>query len=269
MTTPIVSSDSDVAAVLPAEYLEEPIAPIRDGLIHAHAEQQKAYQAKSDYATQQSDIGRATGRYLTALARDRGFIRQPDESDDDLRARALAVPDVVTPAAIVAAVNSILASVGAGECEYLESIADRLYVNNTGGTGACSGLLGVTPINPTRLYPEDFANGYVTAVRPNSSPGSAWAFSEEIGRYFILRVPNLASLDTSVPTPWQSASAVPQRALGTGTIFARTTSGGVQNQSFVYQGITAALDTYRRIADTVNSLIGHSIRWMMISDSRL
>lgn len=268
MTTPIVSSDADVAAVLPVEYLEQEKAPVRDALIHAHATQQIAYQQKSDYAAQQSDIGRATGRYLAALAKDRGFTKQNNESDDDLRARALAVPDVVTPSAIVAAVNDILASVGAGECQYLESIADRFYVNATGGTGNYAGLVGATPISPDRLYPEDFANGYVTAERPNSSPGGAWAFSDEVGRYFVLRVPDLVALDTTIPTPWQAASTAAQRPLGTGSIFART-SGGVANQSFVYQGITTAVDTYGRIADTVNALVGHSIRWMMISDARL
>lgn len=270
----IVSSDADVAAVLPVEYLEEETAPVRDALIHAHAAQQEAYQAKSAYASSQADIRTATGRFLAALARDRGFQKQAGESADDFRARVLGIPLAVTPEVIVATVNAILATVGAGECQYLESIADRFYVNATGGTGICAGVLGASPINPTRLYPEDLSvNG---AERPNSSPGSAWAFSDEIGRYFVLRVPNLAALDTSIPTPWSSTSTAALRPVGTGSLFLYnpstvlpTGSNALNSQCFLYFGLSTAIDTYKAINDAVTRLVGHSIRWMLISDSRL
>jgi hypothetical protein len=266
MVAPVVTADADVAKILPPEYTEEPIAPVRDGLVRAHAAQQIAYQEKSDYAAEQADIGRARGRYLTGLGSDRGFHRQGSEEDEDFRARALAVPETVTPDAIVAAVNAILASVGAGECQYLESVADRLYVNATGGTGNYAGLLGVSPISPMRLYPEDAAI-HGGSFRSNSSPGGAWVFGDHVGRFFILRVPNLASLDTAMPTPWSSSSTAAQRALGTGSLFPRNTAQ--QNQAFVYQNPHSALDVYKRIADTVSALVGQSVRWMMISDTRL
>jgi hypothetical protein len=261
-----VSSDADVLQLLPHEYREEETAPVRDALVHAHATQQEFYQEKADYAAAQSDIGRATGRYLQALGADRGFRKQDNESNDEFRSRTLAVPDLVTPGAIVDAVNAILAEVGAGECEYLESIADRLYVNETGGTGICAGVVGATPINPTRLYPEDEAvNG---AARPNASPGAAWTFDDHVGRFFVLRVPNLASLDSALPTPWSSSSTAPNRSIGRGSLFLRT-SVGLANHGYLYANASTALDTYKRICDTVAAIVGHSIRWMMISDTTL
>lgn len=262
MTNP-VSSDADVAAILPVEYMQEETATVRDALIHAHAAQQEKYQDRAAYAAQQADIGRATGRFLAALARDRTYQRQAGETDDELfRQRVLAVPLAVTPEVICDAVNAILFNVGAGPCEYLESIADRCYANVTGGTGTCASVLGATPVNPTRLYRED--GGPLN----NRSPGGAWAFGYELGRLFVLRVPNLSALDSAVPTPWQASSTALARPKGVGSIFARA-SGGLQNQNFVYQSGSSALDTYRAIADTVTRLVGQSIRWMMISDSRL
>jgi hypothetical protein len=123
--TASVTSD-DVLAVLPAFVRQSDSAPVRDALAAALA----PYRALSAYSAQQCDITRATGIYLESLCNEHGVYKQDGESDDSLRARALTVPTLVTPAAILAAASAILGAYTPIQAQYAESILDRWYVTD-------------------------------------------------------------------------------------------------------------------------------------------
>jgi hypothetical protein len=101
----------------------------------------------------------------------------------------------VTPASIVAAANAILAPVTSVQAQYFESVLDRLYL--TDGTLPWHSFVGtVSPTYFDRLYRDDAGvNG--TQV-PNREPGGGWVFGDEIGRYFVLRVPVVGDTDLAL-----------------------------------------------------------------------
>src|SRR5436190_1114871 len=98
---------ADVLAVLPAFVRASDTAPVRDAISAGLAEILKRHQEIAGYAAGQSDILRATGIYLDGLCEDRGVYRQAGEDDEALRARALTLPELVTPEAILAVANAI------------------------------------------------------------------------------------------------------------------------------------------------------------------
>src|SRR5579883_2421506 len=98
----VVSDSSDVLAVLPSFVRASDSAPVRDAIAAGLAAILRRHQELAGYASAQSDLLRATGLYLQGLCEDRGVFAQPGERDEDLRARALTTPDLVTPEAILA-----------------------------------------------------------------------------------------------------------------------------------------------------------------------
>jgi hypothetical protein len=189
--TPPVASAADVLAVLPAFVRRSDSAPVRDAIAAALAEILLRYQELVQGSANQCDLAYATGLYLESLCEDRGIYKQPNESEDGLRARALTTPDLVTPTAILAAANTILAGYTSVKATYAESILDRWFVQK--GGARWHSFVGANPRYLSRLYPDDAAvNG--GAVRPGSQVGGARLFSDQVGRHFLLRVPILTSL---------------------------------------------------------------------------
>jgi hypothetical protein len=264
--TASVSSD-DVLAVLPAFVRQSDTAPVRDALAAALAHILRRYRSLSAYSAQQCDITRATGIYLESLCNEHGVYKQDGETDDSLRARALTTPSLVTPAAILAAANTILALYTATGAQYAESILDRWYV--TDGTTPWHSFVGAQAQYLARLYPADAAtNGGF--VRPSSELGGAWAFSDQVGRFFILRVPVLTGLtdahaflasDLVAPADGRSFVADGSNASGS------ETSGGLG--MFVYQSPSTALAVYQAIVNAVSRVKGQSIRWLLLADPNL
>jgi hypothetical protein len=264
--TPIVTS-TDVLAVLPAFVRQSDSAPVRDALAAALARILVRYRNLSAYSAQQCDITRATGIYLESLCNEHGVYKQDGESDDSLRARALTVPTLVTPAAILAAANAILGAYTATEAQYAESILDRWYV--TDGTLAWHSFIGAQAQYFARLYPADAAaNGGF--VRPNSELGGAWAFADQVGRFFILRVPVLTGLtdahafvaaDLVAPADARSFAADGSNASGS------ETSGALG--MFIYQSPSTALAVYQAIVNAVTRIKGQSVRWALLADPKL
>ena len=83
--------------------------------------------------------------------------------------------DLVTPTAILAAANTILALYTAVRAQYAESVLDRWFVHD--GTAGWHSFVGAQPQYLARLYPADAAaNGGF--VRPSSEIGGAWAFAD-------------------------------------------------------------------------------------------
>jgi hypothetical protein len=260
-------TSADVLAVLPAFVRQSDTAPVRDALAAALACILVRYRALSGYAAQQCDITRATGIYLESLCNEHGVYKQDGETDDSLRARALTTPNLVTPAAILAAANAILALYTSTQAQYAESILDRWYV--TDGTAPWHSFIGTQPQYFARLYPADAAaNGGF--VRPNSELGGAWAFSDQVGRFFILRVPVLTGLTdahafiaSDLLAPSDARSFVGDGSNASGS----ETSGSIG--MFVYQDPSTALAVYQAIVNAVTRIKGQSVRWALLADPKL
>lgn len=257
-------------AVYPVEYKREETAPARDAIVAAQAEMAERYEESSAYAADQANVARAKGRYLDGLGEDRDVHRSGNEKDGSYQARVLGVPDVVTPLAIVNAVNAVLAPYTTVKAQYLESVQDRAYLRFVpplhdapldGPHGEGCAILGRSPNYASRLYPEDAAaNG---AARVQCSPGGAWLFGDRVGRYFVLRVPDLSPIDTAIPAMYfPTVRNLPNR------MFLRTT-GSDPPKSFLYKNSTTALEVYGAIVSALEAIIGHSVRWKMVSDPKL
>jgi len=265
VTADVVSAD--VLAVLPAFVRQSDAAPVRDALAAALACILNRYRQLSAYASSQCDITRATGIYLESLCSEHGVFKQSGESDDSLRVRALTAPNLVTPSAILAATNAILALYTTVTAQYAESVLDRWFVQD--GTAPWHSFIGAQPQYFARLYPADAAaNGGF--VRPSSEIGGAWAFGDAVGRFFVLRVPVLTGLgdahafvaaDLTAPADARSFVANGSNASGS------EASGALG--MFVYQSPSTALAVYQAIVNAVSRIKGHSVRWLLLADPNL
>jgi hypothetical protein len=264
-----VTSVDDVLAVLPAFLLPDDPAPVRDAILAALAQILLTYQTRSAYAAAQSDILRAVGRGLAEACAEHGVYKQTGETDDALRARALTVPSLVTPAAILAAANTVLAPYTSVLPQYSEAAQDRWFVGGGAPRPWRSFLFKkattpLSPFYPDRLYPEDAATngGY---VRPQSSPGAARVYSDAVGRYFLLRVPDLSPLDASLAATYAQASvgqAVPNRMfVGKGK--------SPTNATYLRKIGASAIGVYEAIVNAVDRIKGAGIRWQLLVDPRL
>jgi hypothetical protein len=260
-------TDADVLAVLPAFVRRSDSAVVRDALASALVHIIRRYRQLSAYAARQCDITRATGIYLESLCAEHGVYKQTGESDDQLRARALTTPDLVTPEAILAATNTVLALYTTARAQYAESILDRWFVHD--GTAGWHSFVGAQAQYLARLYPADAAaNGGF--VRPNSELGGAWAFGDQVGRFFILRVPVLTGLiDThafvasDLLAPPDARSFVGDGSNASGS----ETSGAIG--MFVYQDPSTALAVYQAIVNAITRIKGQSVRWTLLADPKL
>ncbi len=265
---PVTSTD-DVRAVLPAFLLPDDPAPVRDAIIAALTQILLRYQARSAAPPPSRTSCAPLGRGLAEACAERGMYKQTGESDDALRARALTVPSLVTPAAILAAANTVLAPYTSVLPQYSEAAQDRWFVGGGAPRTWRSFLFkkattSLSPFYPERLYPEDAAanGGY---VRPQSSPGAARIYSDTVGRYFLLRVPDLSPLDASLAATYAQASA----------------GVAVSSRMFVGQGKSATNTTYLRkigasavgvyqsVVNAVDRIKGSSIRWLLLVDPKL
>lgn len=264
-----VTDEADVRAVLPAFLRPDDAAPVRDAILAALTQILLTYQRRSAYAAAQSDLLRATGRGLTQVCAERGIYRQAGETDDPLRARALTVPSLVTPGAILTAANTILAPYTPVLPQYSEPAQDRWFVGGNAPRAWRSFLyrhatVPRSPLYPDRLYPEDAAanGGY---ARPQSSPGAARVYSDTVGRYFLLRVPDLSPLDASLAATYRESSAgiavVNRMFIGRGTAATNTT--------FVRRVGATAVGVYQAVVNAVDRIKGSSIRWMLLVDPKL
>ena len=93
-------------------------------------------------------------------------------------------------------------------------------------------MIGARPHVRERLYPGGTAvNGL---ARWQSAPGGAWVFADSLGRYFVLRVPDLSALDTTIPTLFDGTLTelgTPPEALGLGLYVGDGSSPSVASQS--------------------------------------
>jgi len=277
----------DVVAVLPTDARASDNAPVRDALAAGLAATIRRHQIISAYAAAQSDLLRATGLYLEGICEDHGVFRQRGEAQEALRERALATPELVTPEAILAVANAILAPWTRAAAQYIESAIDRLFISD--GTASWHSFIGASPSYPDRLYADD---AVVNAgdVRAQSDPGGAWVFGDTMGRYFVLRVPVVAPVDVALAYDGtriaQSDPNVPELGgaepagyppLGVGEL--PPASGGrglfigdgtsAENTTFVFPPLSDPLSVYQALATMIERVKGHSIRCALVVDERL
>ena len=253
-----VSSADDVREQFPSQARgDEADAPVRDALAQSIAEMQIAYQGKADYSAAQSDVTRATGLYLDGQLGDRGKPRQANEEDNDYRSRALAAPQIVTPRAILDAVNKVLSPYTTVSAQLIHSILDRWFV----GVGAkpyafITKALAVDPEYADRHYPD----------RDGFRPGGAWCFRDTApGRLFVVRVPVLSGIGGAFvltgTTDETADGALGGAFIGTG---AHATAS-----SFTSSGAEPALDIYQSVANAIAAIKGHGVRVIVYADPLL
>lgn len=258
----VVSSMDDVIAAYPPEAQgSEDEAPVlaaqREFLLEEHSQAQLA----AGYAAAQSDVTRATGIYLDGLlGDDRGVRRTTDEEDEAYRDRALGIPSVVTPKAILDLVNSILAPYTDVSAQIFESIVDRWFVG--AGSRPFAFLTQDACLDP------EYDDRYYSD-RDGFRPGGSTVFSDSVnGRLFVIRIPAIKGTDPLIvmagsdPTgPLGNASPVGGFFLGSGT------SG--DSASYPGSGEAAAVAVYQAIVNAVMAVKGQGVRYRVFTDPRL
>ena len=271
---PAVQSADDVLAVYPREY-KTASHPVLDAINAGHAAVHIEYQQASDQSALQTDILRATGANLEGLGQDRGCPKAAGESDDDYRARVLAWKGVVTPDAIMTTVNAILAPYTTVLAQYCESILDRWFVEDGSAVwGSFVGDSATVTVGPQyldRLYPDDAAlNG--GDFRPQSDPGEALIFTDDAGRCFFLRIPELN--DANGPTAYACdgtgdpppGPVFPQPQAG---MFVEDGSATDAGMAYVSPDFLLADESYQAVINAVNRIKGAGVRWILNVDPRL
>jgi hypothetical protein len=259
----VVQSRDEVLAILPARYKSAISAPIRDALADSLLALLKECQYRGSYAAAQRDIGRATGEYLDGQVEDYSRARAQNEQDEPLRTRVLSTTSGVSFDSIRDAVNLVLSPFTSIECQIIDGILDRWFLGR-GGSRNWHSFMGKTPSYPSRLYQHDAPQNDGIAKRGND-PGGPRIFRDTVGRMFYVRVPDLTPLNSSRVLIYGPTVTQPQRR-GGGWFLGSGASP--VNTSFIGSGATA-LSVYIAIKNTVQTLIGHSIRWVMVSDRKL
>lgn len=258
---PVTTSD-DVLEVLPAPIRRPETAVVRDAFCEAFGEGFLEYQRRSEYAAAQCDPLRAEGLYLADLAEEREVVRGPGESEASLRSRLWLAPTIVTPDAVAAAVNALLAPYTTKTCKISEIELDGWF--NYSGTEYDGGFIGVSPRYPDRLYVDDAAENdgvYIADCEPGGCiPG--WG----LGRSFHLRIPVIDGDDDFAfvldPTDVDDNDVM---AIGDGSDTAGAESDGTVATS-VFIDLQTAQQVYDLIAGTVDSIKGQGIVWSAYVD---
>lgn len=263
-----VRDRDDVKAILPAKYKEQVTAPVRDALVDGSTGAHRTWQDRATIAAAKADVSRSQDELLDGLGADRDITRAKDEPNPAYRRRIFELPLLVSPTNIVDEVNKILAPFTDIEAQLFESVLDRWYASRRASNAVWHSFVGRRgqknpgPNYGSRLLAGDAPqnNGQ---FRPNTNPGNAWAFNDQAGRYFILRVPDLVGLGVFAPARGPIGSQDPSISwyVGDGT--------SAINTSYLSASASTALSVYEAIVDRVQSMVGQSIRWKLVADPEL
>ena len=236
-------------------------SPVRDALAESMADMFGAHQGASSYAAAQSDPTRATEQYLEIHTSDVGIFPQDGETSDELRERLFATPEVVTPNAILTIANAVLSRYTTAKAQICESVLDRWFVFDGDPASTChsfvtDGTASVTPAYPLRRY----------AYRPQRSPTGALPFADHVGRMFILRVPDIgaATSRSTFADDGTDNGATPR-----GMFVTDGNPANLYGRSFLFSGLQTALSAYQQIANSIQQIAGHGVRWVLWVDPKL
>lgn len=265
-----VRGTEDVLATFPYEVRTEEQAPIRDAIVAALTAIAREYQRRARQAVAQADPLRATGIYLDGLASDNSVYAQLNESNDSLRGRLLGVPALVTPDAIMGAVNELLAPYTATTARYFESGVDAWFVSD--GTVDIESfvtddsLLSVSPHYADRLYEDDAVENGGDFIA-NREVAGAWTFADVLGRHFILRIPPLEAVDN------EGFYVLDADTVDDGWIADGSDTSGAESDGsvtvFTFTGQQVSDDLYAAIVSFVENAKGQGIRWSAVVDQTL
>jgi len=273
-----VVTDDDVEAVLDAFLKPGDSHEVRDAIVAALFEILATYQRRAERAVCLSDVTRSSGANLIALAQDRGVYQAAGESESHLRARILVSDQTVTPAAILAAVNAILAPFTTQKAAYAESILDRWFIGSQSpldGSGPCpwhsfvwNELASRDPQYPDRLYLDD-ANANSGFVIDGRRPGGARVFSLN-GRSFLLRIPDLSQLTGDGSFAYVAVQSGDQPNANANRWFlASGIASGNENIVSEVRNVTGTMDTiFEAIVSTVTRLKGQGIAFTIYADPK-
>lgn len=280
-----VVTDDDVEQVLRSFLKKDDPTLVRDALVSGLFKILATYQQRAERACALSDVLRSEGEFLRGIAQDAKIPIFAGDSDDAIRARILVSAQTVTPTAILAAANTILApftTIKAAYCEGSDRwfVADRSQPNPPGWFSfVWTSAMNRDPSYPDRLYVDDAVqNG--GAVIPRRRPGGARAFTDTFGRQFLLRIPDLTAAASSGFFPFSIFSTVPglpstpsspdtdYRVLA---VFAGTgiSTFDAQLANSVRSIPGSALTVFNAIVSTVQRIKGHGVRWTIVADPKL
>lgn len=242
----VVRSAREVMAFLPSLYRRLKEAPVRDLLIGALAAIAREWQRRSSYAIDQSAIPTATDQYLDGLVSDYDLARASGESNEALRRRALAVPEQVSPKALLAAINAIMAPHTSIPVRMLEPGLDGWFVHD--GDAVWNAFLEAPPEYPDRLYAPGPGEG---TRRDQSEPHGAIPHPEPIGRELLLLIPSFApegaaTFVSDSSSVWEDV----QFFVGEAPF----------PFGFVWTGGAITKDVYASLANSLDRILGQSIR---------
>lgn len=167
-------------------------APIRDAFTEAFAAGHIAYQDVVANVLAQTNPLYATGEYLRYKATERGIYSVPGEDDEVLRTRIFEIPAIVTPQAIVDAVNAIIAPYTTEECDVFEPEVDGLFIHD-GTATAWDSFIGASPRYPDRMYYDDRDENDGLYLENNVPHGAIP--SSGYRRSFFVRIPIISIAD--------------------------------------------------------------------------
>ncbi len=253
---PVVDA-SDVLAEFPQPQRNAETATVRDAFCEAFSLGFIEYQNAAPYAAAQCDPIRATGVHLRAIASDRTIPVGRSDTDETIRARIFATPNIVTPDAIEDAINEILADRTTSVCHISELNLDGYFVHGnqlvTEIEYAWDSFIGAEPNYPDRYYDDV----------PSLLPGGAVPSSGR-PRSFAVRVPSLAGSNNL----FNFVSSNPETFAGDGSDTSGSESSG-DIGFFVYNDPQTADDLYSTIIAVVSSLKGQGMSWSLLVDDRL
>lgn len=271
-----VRSSADVLGLLPADVRNSVSAPVRDALAAALTAILQTYQRRASRGAALGDVLRSTGSHLAGLTADHDVFKQPGESDESLRARVLALDTLVTPEAIVGAVNTILAPFTSLSARYFESEVDQWFVhagNSTWDSFVFVDDAQAAPRYGDRLYPDDATENSGDTV-PSREVIGAWVFADGLGRHFLLRIPQLEAVDDLGSYAFDSTVDDIGLDADEGMWIADgSDTGGAESDgsvtSFVYTDQVQSDELYSAIVSTVELLKGQGMRWTAYVDPLL
>lgn len=267
-----VNSSQDIYSVLPRELQTQDAAPVRDAIIAALTAAFQTYQIRSRYSASQSDPLRATNIYLNGIASDRQVFRAADESDPSLQTRQFTLQDQVSPFAIQSVVNAIIAPYTDVLAQFIESELDCGFVSD--GTATWDSFIGASPHYQDRLYPDDVLEngGY---VRPQCDPGGFWAFADQNGRHFLIRLPPLDAADADFAFISDNTDASGSESDGSVISFfadGSDTAGAESDGSvttFIYTGGLTSDELYNAVIGAVSLVKPQGYRFEIVVDPDL
>jgi len=243
-----VSSVEDVLIEFGVPQKTAEIAPVRDAIAEAFADGFIEYQNASERAAAQSDPLRATGNYLKAYAAEHEVVPFPGESESSLRARLFDSPTIVTPDAIEAVINEVIAPL---ECKISELDMDGWFIHAAGDGAVWDSFVGTEPNYPDRYYDDQPSLRVGGCVPSNNLP-----------RSFHVRIPSLNAQDES----YDYIGTV-DTVLSDGSI--STTGWFIGDDLNIYRDQATSVDKYNTIIARVEKIKGQGISWSMVIDPTL